>query len=160
MNREALIFFILGLIFGIPISVLGNLLTPSFRSWYLGRSRTKINKRLDKIAQELARIDALTPNDLHDTIIQSVVLLLIMVFQLNVVVVVLVISRSKIAFLFEFLNRDQFPWLLLLTLFFIVIMLSLKKMLFELKLHTKFSRHDLLKEKTNLETRLTQAGSP
>ena len=165
MNSENsnLFYFLLGLACTIPLSVLANVLTPTWQSWWVGRSQRRILKRIETIEKELARMDALTPNDLQNTVIQGIVLILLMVFQLNVLMVLMMISSSRLASLLEpiFETTNQFPYPLHLVfgMLFIAITLSLKKVLDELTLHTKIYRQQLLKEKANLESRLTQAGS-
>jgi hypothetical protein len=131
---------------------------PVTQSWWVGRSQRRILKRIETIDKELARMDALTPNDLQNTVIQGIVLILLMVFQLNVLMVLMMIS-SSLASLFEpiFETTNQFPYPLHLVfgMLFIAITLSLRKVLDELTLNTKIYRQQLLKEKANLESRLT-----
>jgi hypothetical protein len=162
----ALILAIVALVLATPLNVAANLLTPICRDWYIGRSQSKIKKRLSEIALEITSIETLTPQDLQDAVVSSIELLLmvgVQLYLLGLVVVLFVMPRpttspEMIAFLFEKRDDLQFvPYLFLAvaTLFLVTTLSALKKVFSNLRVHRKSYLRNLLKEKENLEGRLT-----
>lgn len=149
---------ILALFFAIPFSVLANLLTPSVRSWWIGRSQTKIKKRLDAINKELARIDARKPDDFRDVILKALVLIVILVAQImatswtTTLVVMNIYSKAEPSSLDLAVTKQVLTGLLLLSVLVIILqMFASSQLLLALISFRPWYRTKLREEKTKLE---------
>ena len=91
--NESFFYFILGLLVAIPLSIAGNILTPTFQNWWAQFSYKRSIKRVKQLKAELNRLTLLSTKK-EDLILESLRAMVAFIFFSSAVVVCFLIFFS------------------------------------------------------------------